>query len=141
MGLIPIPGVDFLALTAVQVKMLKELSDLYRVKFFEDKAKTIVGSLIAGLGSTSLGMMLARSLFRAVPVVGAVVGVVGGAAIGGALTMAVGNLFVMHYESGGTLLDFDPQKMREHFRQEFQKAKGSVKNMQPGKAGAASPEP
>lgn len=129
-GLIPFPAIDFLAVTGVQVKMLKELSAVYEVKFFEDKAKTIVGSLITGLGSLSIGGMVARSLLKVVPVVGQIAGVVGGSLIGGALTLAIGNLFAMHYESGGTLLDFDIVKMRDHFRKEFETAKGSVKNMQ-----------
>lgn len=129
-GLVPLPLVDLVALTAVQVKMLKEISDIYEVKFFEDKAKTIVGVLIAGLGGLSLTAMVARSLFRVVPVVGGLVAAVSLPVVAGAITTAVGNVFIMHFEAGGTLLDFDAKKMREYFRKEFDKAKDVVKNMQ-----------
>lgn len=130
LGLIPVPLVDFVALTGVQVKMLKELSELYGVKFFEDKTKTIIGSLIAGLGSRSLAGLVARSVFKLIPGYGLLIGTLGGAAFGGALTLAIGNLFVMHYESGGTLLDFDPDQLRSYFNEELAKAKSAVKTMQ-----------
>jgi hypothetical protein len=40
----------------------------------------------------------------------------------------------MHFESGGTLLDFDPRAMRGHFKQEFEKAKISVTRIQNDKS-------
>lgn len=128
-GLVPIPVVDFVALTAVQVKMLKQLSDHYQVEFFDDKAKKIVSALLASTGSLALAGMVGRSLFKLVPVVGQLFGVVGVPLFAGALTQATGNLFVMHYETGGTLLDFNVEQMRAHFQREFEQAKGSVKQM------------
>jgi uncharacterized protein (DUF697 family) len=130
LGLIPAPLVDVLALTGVQVKMLKELSELYGVKFFDDKARAIVGSLIAGLGGVGVAGLLARSLFKLVPGLGALIGAVGSSVFGGALTLATGSLFAMHYEAGGTLLTFDPAKMRDHFRREFESSQHAVKHMQ-----------
>jgi hypothetical protein len=47
LGLIPI--IDFVALTGVKVKMLKELSALYEVSFTEQRAKIVVGSLTSTL--------------------------------------------------------------------------------------------
>jgi len=44
-----------------------------------------------------------------------------------ALTKAVGNTFVMHFESGGTLLNFNPKAFQEYFLKEFKEAGGSVK--------------
>lgn len=138
-GLIAIPVVDLLAVTAVQAKMLKELSDFYKVKFFEDKAKTIVGALITGLGGLSIAGMIGRSLFKLVPGVGVVLGLASASALSGALTLAVGNLFIMHYESGGTLLDFDVNKMREHFKKEFESAKKSVEKIKADEKAASDP--
>jgi hypothetical protein len=39
-----------------------------------------------------------------------------------ASTYAVGRVFIQHFESGGTFLDFDPDKVRAHFEAEFKKA-------------------
>lgn len=145
MGLIPVPVIDVLGITGVQVKMLKEISDLYGVNFFEDKAKTVVGALISGLGAWVVTGAVANSLFKVIPVVGQAVGLLGGSAVGAALTLAVGNVFIQHYETGGTLLDFDAAKMREHFRKEFKKSKSAVKDMKqdakPAAETEASPEP
>jgi hypothetical protein len=67
--------------------------------------------------------------------------VVGVSVIGGAFTQALGNAFIMHFESGGTLLNFDPDKMRAYFRQEMEKAKATVAQMQNEKQGAGSTKP
>jgi hypothetical protein len=32
---------------------------------------------------------------------------------------------VQHFEAGGTLLDFDPEKMKSYFEAEFHKARGT----------------
>lgn len=40
-------------------------------------------------------------------------------ASGGALTYALGQVFVKHFESNGTLLNLDGKAMRKFFKQEF----------------------
>jgi hypothetical protein len=37
----------------------------------------------------------------------------------------------MHFESGGSLLDFDPQKTRSYFRTELDRSRQVVAEMQP----------
>jgi hypothetical protein len=46
-----------------------------------------------------------------------------GVGLAGALTHAVGELFIMHFEAGGTLLTFEVEKMRAHFRREYEQAR------------------
>src|SRR5208283_4462415 len=48
-GLIPVPMLDMIAITAVELKMLKELSSLYELPFREDQVKSILTSLLAGV--------------------------------------------------------------------------------------------
>jgi hypothetical protein len=43
-----------------------------------------------------------------------------------AATYAIGQVFIKHMESGGTLLDFNVEKMREHFIDEFEAKKADV---------------
>jgi uncharacterized protein (DUF697 family) len=126
-GVVPLPVVDVLAISAVQLKMLKELGDHYGVAFREHRVKSIVGSLIGGLGSYGLGTLAVMSLMKIVPFAGQALGSVAVPIAGGALTHALGTVFVQHFESGGTFLDFDPVAMREHFRREFEAAKEKVK--------------
>jgi uncharacterized protein (DUF697 family) len=125
-GAVPFPVADLVAIVAVQVKMLKEMSDLYGVAFREDLAKKLVASLIAGFGGIGVGIVLGGSLAKLLPALGTTFGVLAVPVAAGAFTHATGRVFVMHFESGGTLLDFDPTKVREHFRSEFEAAKAKV---------------
>jgi uncharacterized protein (DUF697 family) len=122
-GVSPIPVVDMIAITVVEVKMLKELSVLYGVPFKEDQVKNIIASLLAGLGAPVLGTALTVSLVKAVPVIGILSAFVAIPGLAAAFTYAVGKVFVQHFASGGTFLDFDPKKVREHLAREFEEGK------------------
>lgn len=129
-GVLPLPLVDVVALTGVQVKLLKELSDLYGAPFKEGLAKKLVGALLIGIGGVGVGFALGASLMKSIPLVGTALGIISVPVTAGAFTHAVGRVFVMHFEAGGTLLDFDPKKMHAHFRREFEAAKEKVAQMQ-----------
>lgn len=132
-GVVPVPIVDLVAVTGVQVKMLSELSSLYEVSFREDLAKKLIGSLVSGALGVSTGVVIGGSLAKLIPVVGTAFGIVSTPILSGAATRALGKVFVMHLESGGTLLDFDPHAMRSYFKQEFEKAKEHVAEVQKSK--------
>lgn len=117
-GLIPMPLVDFAAISAIQVSMLKEVAAIYGVAFDAERGRSIVAALIGGLAGTNLGYGMGRTLLKAVPFVGPVLGGFSVSAMGGAVTWAVGRVFMQHFASGGTLLDFEPDKMRQHFTSE-----------------------
>ena len=125
-GVVPFPIADLLAIIAVQVKMLKEMSDVYAVPFKEDLAKKLVASLLSGMGGVSVGAIVGMSVAKFIPFVGTTLGVVAVPVVAGACTHATGRVFVMHFESGGTFLDFDPNKVRDHFKAEFEAAKEKV---------------
>ena len=74
-----------------------------------------MAALVGGLAGTNLGYGMGRTLLKAVPFVGSVLGGFSVSAMGGAVTWAVGRVFMQHFASGGTLLDFEPDKMRQHF--------------------------
>lgn len=128
-GVVPIPLIDLVAITAVQVKMLKEISDVYGVTFCENKVKNIVAALIGGVSATGIGRLLMASAFKFIPVVGPVLGAVSVPAVAGAITYAVGKVFVQHFESGGTFLDFDPERMKEFFARQYEEGKIKFKNV------------
>lgn len=121
-GLLPMPFIDMVALTAVQLRMLSKLSAMYNVPFMENGVKSIVSSLLGTVISTNVGSALG-SLVRIVPLVGPVIGMAAVPGMYSAATYAIGRVFVSHFEAGGTFLDFDPQKTRAYFVAEFEKAK------------------
>jgi uncharacterized protein (DUF697 family) len=88
--------------------MVEKLSKHYNVKFSRDKVKSIVISLIGSLAAQGLQGSVLTRLFRRIPVVGAI-GFIATSTYNAAVTYAVGKLFVVHFDSGGTLLDFDHQ--------------------------------
>ena len=51
----------------------------------------------------------------------------------GAITYATGKIFTSHFEAGGTLLDFNPDTMKEYYKELFEKGKTVAKEA----AGAA----
>lgn len=121
-GLIPIPLVDVVALTGIQIDMLKKLSAEYDVPFRQDVGKSIVTSLVGGLLPASLGGTIA-SLIKFVPVIGQTTGAVTMPVISGASTYAIYKVFVQHFESGGTFLDLDPSKVKAYFAEQFTRGK------------------
>ena len=124
-GLVPVPLVDIAAITGVQLKMLSELAKNYGVPFYQEQGKAIVSALLGSIIPTKLGFGAAGSLLKGLPVVGPVLGIFTTSIFGGAATWAVGKVFIQHFASGGTFLDFDPDKVRSYFQSEYDKARAS----------------
>jgi len=118
LGLVPLPVFDVALLIGNQVKMVHGLSELYETPFEENRVKSIVISLIGG-STPVLGVIGLSTGAKLIPGIGSLVGSGGVAITGGALTYAVGRVFVHHFESGGTLLSFDAKKMRKLFKKEL----------------------
>jgi len=122
-GLIPFPAVDMAAVTGVQVKMLKDLADIYKVDFPREKGKVAIGALVGGVAPTQLARGFLGSVIKGVPVLGAAVGGATVPIFAGASTYAVGRVFIQHFASGGTFLDFDPAKVRKYYSEQFERGK------------------
>lgn len=130
-GLVPLPVVDVFGVSAIQLKMARELADHYRVPFSEGDARSLISALVGGVGSvTAAG--LALSLLKFVPIVGQTAAAVAMPATVGAATYAIGKVFIQHFGTGGTLRDLDPATMAEYFRKEFEAAKQIVRELRKG---------
>jgi uncharacterized protein (DUF697 family) len=114
-GLIPVPLVDFAAVTGIELKMLSELAKVYDVPFERDRVRPIVSAIIGGYATTKLGYGAGGSLLKSVPVVGQLLGVVAVPGFAAGLTWAIGKVFITHFASGGTFLDFDPDSVRGYY--------------------------
>ncbi|MEA3333982.1 MAG: DUF697 domain-containing protein [Pseudomonadota bacterium] len=122
-GLIPIPFLDLAAISGLQLKMIAELCKRYETPFKEQNGKAVIAALLGFIVPESLSRGLMGSLLKAIPIVGPIAGGLSMPLFTGASTYAIGNLFIRHFESGGTLLNMDPQKMRDHFKEEFENGK------------------
>jgi uncharacterized protein (DUF697 family) len=123
-GLIPVPLADMVAVTAVQIDMLKQIASLYQVDFAENRLKSWLAAL-SGSAIPKLG----AGLIKFIPGLGSVVGGVSMAALSGASTYAIGQVFAQHFESGGTLLDFDVEKFKGFYQRQFEVGRAFVENM------------
>lgn len=119
-GIIPFPVVDVAAVTAVQLKMIASLADLYGQEFSRSWGKSILGALVGGVGAAGLAYGTFGSMVKAIPGVGTLFGMVAMPIMAGATTYAVGKVFNLHFSSGGTMLNFDVQKMRCYYEQQLQ---------------------
>lgn len=125
-GFVPLPILDLVAVSGVQLNLLRELGDLYGVPFTENRVKSLVTSLLGGIGSTSLAVASVGSVAKVVPGLGPALGMVTLPVIAGAVTYAVGKVFTQHFESGGTFLTFDSLDARSGFQREFEKGKATL---------------
>ena len=134
-GLIPIPMVDFIGVTGVQVNMLRKMANYYDISFSKEVSKNLVISLIGGAIPAVSAFPFASSV-KFIPIIGQSIGAVSMPIIAGASTYAVGKVFYRHFASGGTFLTFDPEKAREYYEDMFQKGKDVVKGMKAQPAAA-----
>jgi uncharacterized protein (DUF697 family) len=116
---VPLPLVDLAAVTALQIKMVHSIANQYEVPFSQNLVKSLIAALTGGALSATTATPIA-SLVKVVPVIGQIAGFIGGAVMFGATSYAIGRIFIEHFESGGTFLDFDPEKMKAHFQELFE---------------------
>jgi len=109
-GLLPLPLVDMAAILGVRMRMLYMLSKNYNVPFSRDPGKKIISFLLGAAIPLSLTDTV-RSTLKWVPFVGPMIGVMSMPIFTGAKTYAIGKSFIMHFESSGTFLDFDPARV------------------------------
>lgn len=125
-GLIPLPWVDLAAITAVQLKLGKELAEHYAINYKEEQVKGIVVALLGAYTSTAAASTAAVALAKSIPGLGSVIGVVTLPVVAGAITYAVGKVFVQHLESGGTFLSLNVPDVQAGFLREVEKGKQVV---------------
>jgi len=123
-GTFPIPVVDVIGVTAIQVDMLRQLCVLYEIDFHENQGKTLV-SAIAG-GSFARGT---ASLIKAIPGIGSFFGGAAMSVMSGATTYALGQVFIGNFEDGVQLIDFNIGKGEEIFEEAYEKGKEYVETI------------
>ncbi len=103
-GLFPLPVVNIAGVTAINMRMVKQLSDLYGVPFERDRTRSMIIGLMGGAVPTGLGTATASTLVFVVPG-SALFGLAVSAITAGALTRGIGLVFLEHFESDAMSLD------------------------------------
>jgi uncharacterized protein (DUF697 family) len=126
-GIVLIPWVDLALLSGIQLKMVHSLARLYEVEFSSQLGKSLIGSLVGASVATGLASYV-------IPVVGRLIGGASMALLGGASTYAVGKVFTQHFDSGGTLLTFDPDEVRDYYTHQLATGRTQITESFVGKA-------
>jgi uncharacterized protein (DUF697 family) len=128
-GLIPLPMVDAAAVVGIQLKMLSEISKIYGVEFSENIGKNVIGSLVGGVGATTLAAGTFGSAVKAIPGFGTILGAATLPVVAGATTFAIGKIFTQHFASGGTFLSFNSVEAKKVFAESFAEGKSHVSDL------------
>ncbi len=142
-GLLPGGPLNFAAILAVQVTMVWKISKNFGHEDGKDRIRGSVMSLFGSFVSTTVGHGAGVAI-ASIPAViaGTLVYFLVTPVLAYAMTKAVGNTYIMHFESGGTLLTFDPKAFADYFLAEFKKAGGKVAaEAEPVSAQEAEPVP
>lgn len=140
-GVILIPGVDALAVVGFQVKMLHSLCSLYGIPFSEKAGRSIISSLVGGLGASAMARASFGSLVKFVPLVGPLAGAVAMPIFAGATTYAVGKIFIRHFEGGGSIFDFSAERVRKDFLDLYKDGRDVASSLKKEKADAEEEAP
>jgi uncharacterized protein (DUF697 family) len=132
-GLLPIPFVDLAAVGALQIQMLRLISRVYDVPFSENRGKALIAGIAGTVIPVSTGVGMA-SVVKSIPIAGTAVGVLVTPALAVAATYAIGMVFIQHFASGGTLLDFEPPNYREFISREMQSHLGRSSKTTPARS-------
>ncbi len=114
-GLLPLPLIDALYVSSIQLKMINELCLVYDVPFSRNAARTALAALSAG----AINGITAKLALRFVPGI-STLAIVASAA---AATYAIGQVFIHHFEQGGDLHTVDAEALRPVYQDNLQHAK------------------
>lgn len=137
-GLVPLPILDLVAVSGVQLKMLADISNVYGVPYQENSGKAVIAALLGFVFPHAMSTGRVSSVVKAIPGLGILAGTPSMVLFSGAYTWALGNVFIRHFESGGTLLNFRTDEVREYFRAKFEESRrrsGLVRGKQDNNAG------
>lgn len=129
---IPIPLLDMAAEAAIQVRMVKRLAEIYGVDFGEERAKTLV---VAALGGFSAGWA-AGSLLRYASFATYFTNFWPSAILSAAITYAIGQVFIHHFEKGGGLHDLSPEAAANILKEKAMKLRRKKPSMEAAEAAA-----
>ncbi|WAS91504.1 YcjF family protein [Nannocystis punicea] len=132
LAILPVPLLDFATTSGCALKMLHSLARYYGVEFRGHIGKSAVTALLGG-ASAPLATAAAYSLVRVIPIVGVPLAAAASPALAGSLIYAIGRVFTAHFGSGGTFLDFDPEKFRDYFQAQVEAGRTVLKDLK-GKA-------
>ncbi len=122
---IPVPFLDVVGVTAIQMDMLRQLSRLYQVNFDDHRGKAFITSLISTLtaGSLAAGGRILGDRGRAISWASTII-------FQGAVTYALGQLYLSALDQGmKSIFDIDLGTSGEFFEDAVEKGREYVEKL------------
>jgi uncharacterized protein (DUF697 family) len=134
------------AVGGVQIHMLRRLSEIYGVPFSENRGKAVLASVAGAIIPASTATTTAMgvgSLIKGLPGFGSAIGALTMPVVSAGATWVIGKVFIQHFASGGTLLDFNPPDYREFIKAQKEKLgmRGAVVSSPPQSAASVPGTP
>jgi len=118
LGLFPVPVLDVVGISVIQLRMLRGLCGLYGVPYSLQLARVAVGLVLGALLPVKATVLVA-SLLKLIPGFGSLIAGSTSSVTAGAIVYASGRIFVTHFEQGGNLVDFDIAQVSPDLREQF----------------------
>ncbi|WMP19457.1 YcjF family protein [Thiothrix lacustris] len=127
LALLPAPLFDIAALTGTQLNLLRSLSKHYGVNFDEQTGRAVLTSLLSG-SVPVLAVIGLSSIAKIIPGIGTMGGGLSMTVLSGAVIYATGQVFIRHFEAGGTFQDFEGKHWQAFFKQQLEEGRAFVKS-------------
>lgn len=124
-GIIPVPALDMTLIGTSQLLMIRNVAKIYGLDLSKDRVRAIVSSTVGGVVPVVLGGGLS-SVFKMIPIVGTIAGVVTMPSIAGLTTLTLGKALANHLEAGGSLDELGLAQLRATFNADFNAAKAKL---------------
>lgn len=123
-SLIPVPYLDLATLATLQTRLILNLAALYDQRLPKEAVSGVISVLIGTLAPAGASQITTGLLSKLLPGVGSLIGAASIAAFSSAATYAVGNVFLRHFENGGTYATFSTKDVKAELKKEFASASG-----------------
>lgn len=125
-SVVPVPLFDLAAITAVQMRMIQKLAEMHGKTFSEAPVRNTIVSLAGGIIGPNAGAIAAISLSKLIPGIGWMIGLASMPVVVGASTYAIGQVFLKHFEDGGSVYDISVGAMRRTYDEQLGKGRQLV---------------
>ena len=127
-ALIPVTGVDVLAATAVQTKMIKDLAEIYGFSVDDKLIQTAITSGVTAVGGKLVTLVMS-TLAASFSPLRMLIGGATQAAVSGFLTMEIGRIYASKMELGVDPADIGVMDIVDHIVAQVQEGKWDPKKL------------
>ncbi len=121
-GVVPFPVAEVVTVNAVQYAMIRKLALCYGIPFKEQRIKSLVSSILSGVVGASIIYGPVTRTLTMITGLGWILGTGVSIGVSGAITLALGKLFIDHFEHGGSFLDLDIEASKTRLQTELNRS-------------------